>query len=203
MELIPIEDKIYELRGHRIMLDFDLAKLYEVETKYLKRAVRANINRFPLDFMFELTRSEWEFLRCRFCTSNKNDNSLKSQIATSKRGGIRYMPFAFTEQGVAMLSSVLNSELAITTNIRIMRAFVAVRQLLLNPPANEVQTLRNEVRSEMQQLREYIEDVFTDYNDINEDTRIQLELINEALAKLEVKHAHVNRPRKRIGFIQD
>jgi len=84
MELISIEDKIYELRGHRIMLDFDLASLYEVETKYLKRAVRANINRFPLDFMFELTKDEWEILRCKFCTSSW--------------GGIRYMPFVFTEQ---------------------------------------------------------------------------------------------------------
>ena len=212
MELIPIEDKIYELRGHRVMLDFDLASLYEVETKRLKEQVRRNIGRFPDDFMFQLTKNEWEFLRCKFCTLNKNDNSLRSQIATlenekilrsqfatSKRGKhSKYLPFAFTEQGVAMLSSVLNSELAITTNIRIMRAFVVTRQLILNPPVNEVQ----ELKGEMKKLRDYIEDVFTDYNDINEDTRIQLELINEALAKLEVKHAHVNRPRRPIGFIQ-
>ena len=93
------------------MLDFDLSELYEVETKYLKRAVRQNIKRFPTDFMFELTPEEWESLRCNFSTSNK-------------RGGTRYMPFAFTEQGVAMLSGVLNSEKAIQMNIAIMRAFV-------------------------------------------------------------------------------
>ena len=101
-----------------------------------------------------------------------------------------------------MLSGVLRSPIAVTTNIRIMRAFVAVRELLLNPPTDNVQELRNEMKNEMKQLRAYLEDVFTDYNDINEDTRLQLELINEALAKLEVKHAHVNRPRRPVGFIQ-
>lgn len=97
------------------MLDFDLAELYETENKYLKRAVRANIRRFPTDFMFELTKDEWESLRCNFCTSNK-------------KGGTRYMPFAFTEQGVAMLSGILNSDKAIDVNIAIMRAFVLTRQ---------------------------------------------------------------------------
>ena len=203
MTLIPIEDQIYEIRGKRVMLDFHLANMYEVETKRLKEQVRRNIERFPDDFMFQLTKQEWTKLVANCNRLPKNNNSLRSQIATSKRGGIRYMPMAFTQEGVAMLSGVLRSETAITTNIRIMRAFVAVRELLLNPPIDEVQELRNEMKSEMQQLREYLEDVFTDYNDINEDTRTQLELINEALAKLEVKHAHVNRPRKRIGFIQD
>ena len=183
MELIPIEDKIYEIRGRRVMLDFDLASMYEVQTKVLNQSVRRNIKRFPDDFMFQLSKLEWD--------------SLRSQFVTSKRGGTRYMPFAFTEQGVAMLSSVLNSELAITTNIRIMRAFVVVRQMLSNPPVDKVKELENK----MKEMQKYLEDVFTDYNDINEDTRIQLELINEALAKLEAKHAHVNRPRKRIGFL--
>jgi len=95
MQLQNIQQKIYEVRDQKIMLDFDLAQLYEVETKRLKEAVRRNINRFPTDFMFELSKQEYD--------------SLRSQIATSKRGGIRYMPFAFTEQGVAMLASVLNS----------------------------------------------------------------------------------------------
>jgi hypothetical protein len=212
MELIPIEDKIYETRGKRVMLDFDLANMYEVETKRLKEQVRRNIERFPDDFMFQLTKDEWEFLRCNFCTSNKNDKSLrsqfatlkneedlKSQIAASNRGKhSKYMPMAFTQEGVAMLSGVLRSPIAVTTNIRIMRAFVVVRELLFNPPVDEVQELKNE----MKEMKKYLEDVFTDYNDINEDTRIQLEFINEALAKLEVKHAHVNRPRKRIGFVQ-
>lgn len=99
------------------MLDFDLALLYNVETKVFKQSVRRNINRFPKDFMFELTEIEF--------------NSLRSQIVTSNRGGLRYMPFAFTEQGIAMLSSVLNSEKAIEVNISIIRAFVTFRQFSL------------------------------------------------------------------------
>jgi len=206
MELIPIEDKIYEIRGKRVMLDFDLAEMYEVETKRLKEQVRRNIERFPDDFMFQLTKDEWEFLKCKNDNSLrsqiatlKNEEDLRSQFATSRRGKhSKYIPMVFTQEGVAMLSGVLRSPTAVTTNIRIMRAFVAVRELLLNPPVDEVQVLKNE----MKEMKKYIEDVFTDYNDINEDTRTQLELINEALTKLEVKHAHVNRPRKRIGFIQ-
>jgi hypothetical protein len=119
MQLQIIQNKIYEVRGHKVMLDFDLAELYDTETKYLKRAVRANIRRFPNDFMFELSKSEWEILRCNFSTSNK-------------RGGTRYLPFAFTEQGVSMLSSVLNSDKAIDVNIAIMRAFVLIRQYALS-----------------------------------------------------------------------
>ena len=186
MELIPIEDKIYEIRGRRVMLDFDLAEMYGIENKYLKRSVRSNIERFEGDdFMFEITKDE--LLRCKKCTLN------------SGRGKhFKYMPFAFTELGVAMLSSVLNSVSAIDTNRKIMRLFVATRHLVLNAPVDEVQELKNEVK----ELKNYLEDVFSDYNDINEDTRTQIELINEALAKLEVKHAYVNRPRRRIGFTQ-
>jgi len=119
MEIQRIEEKIFEVRGHKVMLDFDLAELYGTETKYLKRSVRANIKRFPSDFMFELTEEEWEILRCKFSTS-------------SQWGGRRYRPFAFTEQGVAMLSSVLNSDRAIEVNIAIMRAFVLIRQYALS-----------------------------------------------------------------------
>ena len=95
------------------MLDFDLAELYGIETKVLKQAVKRNLKRFPSDFMFELTKEEFGNLRSQFVTSNK-------------RGGTRYMPFAFTEQGVAMLSSILNSEVAIEINISIIRAFIAM-----------------------------------------------------------------------------
>ncbi|MBC8884534.1 ORF6N domain-containing protein [Flavobacterium piscinae] len=118
MKLEIIQQQIIELRGQKVMLDFHLADLYEIETKVLKQAVKRNINRFPTDFMFELSNKEFE--------------SLRSQIVTSKRGGLRYMPFAFTEQGVAMLSSVLNSEKAIAINIAIMRTFVSLRQFALN-----------------------------------------------------------------------
>src|SRR5882724_8614962 len=118
MQLKIIQEKIYEIKGQKIMLDFDLAELYEVETKRLKEAVKRNIARFPSDFMFELSLRECQ--------------SLRTQIASSKRGGIRYAPFAFTELGIAMLSSILNSQKAINVNIAIMRAFVLVRQYASN-----------------------------------------------------------------------
>lgn len=117
MEIEVIQNKIFEIRGQKVMLDFDLALLYNVENKALKQAIRRNITRFPVDFMFELTEIEF--------------NTLRSQIVTSKRGGVRYMPFAFTEQGIAMLSSVLSSEKAIAINISIIRAFVTLRQFNL------------------------------------------------------------------------
>lgn len=120
--LLSIESLIHVVRGQQVMLDSDLARLYGVETKYLKRAVKANIKRFPSDFMFELETTEFYNLRCKNCTSN----------STPQRGGTRYMPFAFTEQGVAMLSSVLKSDTAIEVNIRIMRAFTAMRSFLMS-----------------------------------------------------------------------
>jgi len=132
--------------------------------------------------MFELTRQEW--------------NNLRSHFATSSWGGARYQPFAFTELGVAMLSSVLNSDTAIEVNKGIMRAFVVVRHLLLHSPVNEIKVLQNEVR----ELKQYIEESFVDYNDINEDTRVQLELINEALAELQVKNKKLDKARFQIGF---
>lgn len=118
--LMPIENLIYVIRGQQVMLDSDLARLYGVETKYLKRAVKSNISRFPADFMMELSLEELENLRCNFCTSSSGNG----------HGGTRYKPYAFTEQGVAMLSSVLRSEQAIEINIRIMRAFIAMRSFL-------------------------------------------------------------------------
>ncbi len=163
-----IQSKIYEIRGQKVMLDRDLAELYGIETKVLKQAVKRNLKRFPSDFMFELTQDEFECLRSQFVTSNA-------------RGGTRYMPFAFTEQGVAMLSSVLNSEVAIEINIYIMRAFVVIRQIIVSSPLDEVAELRAEVK----ELKAYIEEAFADYNDINEDTRMQLELINQTLAELQ------------------
>ena len=118
MELEQIKNNILKIRGVNVILDFQLAKMYQVETKYLKRTVRNNLKRFPSDFMFELSSEEWNNLRCNFSTS-KN------------AGGIRYQPFAFTEQGVAMLSGLLNSDIAIEMNISIMRAFVMMRQFAL------------------------------------------------------------------------
>jgi hypothetical protein len=120
-----VERLILMIRGHKVMLDADLADLYGVETKALNQAVKRNIERFPVDFMFQLSVEELEGLRSR-----SGRLSLRSQIVTSKRGGRRYLPYAFTEQGVAMLSSVLRSQRAVQVNIAIMRAFVRLREML-------------------------------------------------------------------------
>jgi phage regulator Rha-like protein len=113
-------NKIYQIRGQRVMLDFDLAEIYGVETKVLKQAVRRNMSRFPVDFMFELTKEEFNHLT----------NSLRSQIVTSSYGGRRYSPFAFTEHGAVMLASVLNSEAAVQASIVVVRAFVKMKEIL-------------------------------------------------------------------------
>ena len=180
-----IQTKIYEARAYKVILDFDLAEMYRVETKHLNLSVKRNMKRFPSDFMFQLTTYEWY--------------SLRLQNATSKRGGRRYLPYAFTEQGVAMLSGLLNSDIAIEMNIAIMRAFVYVRHAVLNTrPIDRV----DELEKQMRELKEYIKAVFTDYNDINEDTRMQLELINQSLAELQAQKQVVEKPRRRIGYIQ-
>ncbi|MBS1321396.1 MAG: ORF6N domain-containing protein [Parabacteroides sp.] len=183
-EIRIIQSKIYEIRGQRVMLDFDLAELYQVETRRLNEAVKRNIKRFPKDFMFQLNVDEWIIL--------------KSQFATSRWGGTRKLPYAFTEQGLAMLSGVLNSDIAIQVNINIMRAFVAVRQMIANPTVDKTTKLQQEVN----ELKEYIKEVFTDYNDINEDTRIQLDLINKTLAELQVQKKLSDKPRNPVGFVK-
>ena len=145
-EVQTIQNMIYEIRGQRVMLDFDLAALYNVETRVLNQAVKRNIERFPEDFMFQLTKGEFEILKSQIVTSISSDNQgdaiLISQIVTSKpkerRGGTQKPPYAFTEQGVAMLSSVLRSPLAIQVNIGIIRAFVAFRQLATSLPKPDV-----------------------------------------------------------------
>ena len=184
MELSVIKSKIHEIRGIKVMLDVDLAVMYQVETGRLNEAVRRNIKRFPPDFMFQLTKNEFE--------------NLKSQIATSSWGGTRKLPFAFTELGATMISSVLRSDVAVEASILVVRAFVAVRNLVLNVPVDEVKELKNEV----QVLKESIEGFFKDQNDINEDTRIQLELINQSLAELHVKHKGLitDDSRLRVGY---
>ena len=178
-----IQSKIYEIRGQKVMLDFDLAELYGIETRVLKQAVRRNSARFEgEDFMFELTKEE--ISRSQFVILNKGRGS-----------NIKYAPFAFTELGVAMLSSVLNSPTAIEINRGIMQVFVAMRQLIHTSPVDNIGELKNELK----ELKEYIEEVFTDQNDINEDTRMQLELINQTLAELQTKDRGF-KERKRIGY---
>jgi len=150
MQIIQsIQNRIYEIRGERVMLDRDLASLYEVETRVLNQAVKRNISRFPEDFMFQLTEQEFESLRFQIETS-KNSDSSRSQfvILKNQRGqNLKYLPFAFTEQGVAMLSGVVNSPKAINMNIAIMRAFVAVRQVLLR---------QNDIREQLKEIKERI-----------------------------------------------
>jgi hypothetical protein len=187
MELQLIQSRIHTIRGYKVMIDFDLSEMYGIETRVLKQAVRRNIDRFEGDdFMFELTPDEvQEFSRSQFVTLNKG------------RGfNMKYAPFAFTELGVAMLSSVLNSKIAIEINRGIMRAFVTVRHLMLNPPINSAIELQTEVK----ELKKYMDEVLTDQNEINEDTRTQLELINQTLAEMQANSKVANKPRRRIGF---
>lgn len=165
MQLQTIQKRIHEIREQKVMLDYDLAALYEVETKRLKEAVRRNINRFPEDFMFELSEDEFQVLR--------------TQIASSKRGGVRYLPFAFTEQGVAMLASVLNSSKAIDMNIQIVRVFVFMRQHTLSH----------------KDLTDKLKELETKYDKQFDDI---YEAINYLLKKDEIQTQQLER--KEIGF---
>ena len=201
-EIEQIQYRIHEIRGQKVMLDFDLAALYGVETKRLNEQVKRNIERFPEDFMFQLTKGEWVILQSQIATTNSTENedisSLRSQIATTRGMRMkRSLPYAFTENGVAMLSSVLRSPLAIQMNIGIMRVFTEIRRMaatLSLPDSNA------ELRREIQAVREEMNEILADQNEINEDTRAQLDAISTALAELQD-----NRPRQRhrtIGFIQ-
>ena len=186
-----IESLIYEIRGQKVMLDFDLAELYQVETKRLKESVRRNIERFEGDdFMFELTSEEYNSLII----------SLRSQIATSnERGGRRHMPFAFTEQGVAMLSSVLKSERAIQVNRSIIRAFVAMRNYIMS-----TKTITSEleaIKAKLELLERNDEDNLEAINDLSEDMRREIDTIYQAIAALSVKEPTQKKPqRQKIGF---
>ena len=188
VDLQRIQSKIYEIRGHKVMINRDLAELYQVTTGNLNKSVQRNIKRFPSDFMFQLTKEEFDQLK----------TNLIFQNGISNWGGTRKLPYAFTEQGPAMLSGISNSDTAIQVNINIMRAFVAMRRLISNPPVDK----NADLREEMKKLKDYMEEIFADQNDINEDTRIQLELINQTLAELQVHQKLSDKPRRPIGFIR-
>ena len=188
VDLQRIQSKIYEIRGHKVMINRDLAELYQVTTGNLNKSVQRNIKRFPSDFMFQLTKEEFDQLK----------TNLIFQNGISNWGGTRKLPYAFTEQGPAMLSGISNSDTAIQVNINIMRAFVAMRRLISNPPVDK----NAELREEMKKLKDYMEEIFADQNDINEDTRMQLELINQTLAELQVHQKLSDKPRRPIGFIR-
>jgi hypothetical protein len=182
MEIISaIQNRIYEIRGERVMLDFDLAALYEVETKALNQAVKRNIERFPEDFIFQLTPLEWSGIRSQSVTTSSQ--SLKYQsIERQSNRGYGLMPYAFTEQGIAMLSGVLRSERAVQMNIAIMRAFVAIRKIVL---------LQHEAKEQLKQIKEKIE-----------EHDIQLGQIYDAIENLLDDKAAQRKweERERIGF---
>jgi hypothetical protein len=178
MELQLIQRKIYEIRGLKVMLDFDLAEIYHVETRILNQAVKRNIRRFPSDFMFQLTKDEYDSMKSQIVMSSEiqNNSSQTVMSSTHKHRGNKYLPFAFTEQGIAMLSGLLHSDIAVEMNISIMRAFVVLRQYALN----------------YSELNRKLEDFMT-------ETNMQFNDVYQALIKLaEQKKLYENR--KPIGF---
>lgn len=164
MEIQIIQNKIFEIRGQRVMLDFDLAELYEVETRALNQAVKRNTKRFPTDFMFQLTNKEFE--------------NLKSQSVISSWGGLRKLPYAFTEHGVTMLASVLRSERAIEINIQIVRAFIALRQYVLG----------------YAELNQKLENFMIESN-------LQFSDIYQALTEMANKNEQDKRPLNPVGYL--
>lgn len=183
-ELEIVRSKIHEIRGHKVMLDFDLADLYQVETRVLNQAVKRNADRFPLDFMFQLSEFEWEQMSSQFVMTSRMKRPKKS------------MPYAFTEHGVIMLSSVLRSDVAVQVSILVARAFVAMRQFMSLPKTDKLEMLEKRI----DKLENYLEEVMADVNEVNEDTRMQIELINESLAELRAGKKILNSPRPKIGF---
>ena len=185
MEIAVIQNKIYEIRGLRVMLDFDLASLYQVETKVLNRAVKRNIERFPERYMFQLNKEEFEHLRCQIGTS-------------SGHGGTRYLPYAFTEQGVSMLSAVLRSPTAIQVSISIIDAFVAMRNYIAT--TTTVTAELAEIRAKLALLERTDEDNAEAINDLSEDMRKELDNIYQAIAALSIKTPQARKQPRPIGY---
>ena len=186
-ELILVQNLIHEFRGKKVMLDFDLARLYQVKTGELNQSVKRNIKRFPPDFMFQLTPEEVKMM---------------SQIVISSKRKASAPPFAFTEQGVAMLSGLLKSDVAIAANIAIMRAFVQVREYLL--AASSLSAEVKELRAKVDLLALQREDDLGAVNDLSEDVRKDIDnlylAIGELSSRMEGKKAE---PRRKIGFQQN
>ena len=181
----PVQNLIYEIRGKRVMLDFDLARLYQVETRILNQAVKRNIKRFPPDFMFQLSTEETKNMRSQFVTACQRNTSAP--------------PFAFTEQGVAMLSGLLKSDVAIAANIAIMRAFVQVREYLMTTSTLSAEL--KELRAKVDLLQLQQEENLAAVNNLSEDVRKDIDnlylAIGELASRIEEKK---NKPRPPIGF---
>ncbi len=190
-EITVIQNKIYEIRGQRVMLDFDLAALYGVETRTLKQAVRRNIERFPEDFMLQLSNDEANYL----INIGRSQNVIPNDYNVGAAG-----MFAFTEEGVAMLSGVLRSKSAVQANIAIMRAFVAMRNYIAT--TSTVTAELAEIRAKLALLERNDEDNAEAINDLSEDVRKELDNIYEAIAALAVKTPQVRPSRRPIGYKQ-
>ena len=187
-ELILVQNLIHEFRGKKVMLDFDLARLYQVETRVLNQSVKRNLKRFPPDFMFQLTEDEWI------------TNS--SQIVMTSNRPKSALPYAFTEQGVAMLSGLLKSDVAIAANIAIMRAFVQVREYLL--AASTVSAELNELRAKVDLLALQREEDLGAVNDLSEDVRQDIDNLYLAIGELSSRIEEKKQaPRRKIGFRQN
>ena len=183
-ELKNIKSMIFEIRGYQIMLDADLARIYHVETKRLNEAVKRNIGRFPPEFMFQLTKDECENLKSQFATS-----SLRSQFVTSNWGGRRKLPFAFTEHGVIMLSSVLNSKIATQINIAVVKAFIEMRRYIAKP-----------IRKKLDDLEKVL---MLHIDDTNHNLTEHAAIINEIIATLNNLIEKPPKTKHRIGFYPD
>ena len=179
---MKIESLIYEIRGQKVMLDRDLAKLYEVTTGNLNKAVKRNIERFPERYMFQLT----------------TDENLKFQNGISSWGGSRSLPYVFTEQGVAMLSSVLHSSTAIQVSISIIDAFVAIRSYIISTSSFSAEL--EAIKAKLERLERNDEDNLEAINDLSEDVRREIDTIYQAIAALSIKDQPENTPRPKIGF---
>ncbi|MFP5039480.1 ORF6N domain-containing protein [Parasediminibacterium sp. JCM 36343] len=184
MQLQIIQQKIFEIRGHKVMLDFDLAEMYEVETRVFNQAIKRNIDSFPEDFMFRLTAKEWKQLSSELSSKsvNKDDKSLISQFVISNRGGRQQAPYAFTEHGVTMLASVLKSPTARKMNIAIVRAFIELRKFAVQ---------YTNIIGQLQELKERVGNHDAQLNQI-------YEALDKLLAQKEVEEDWENR--QRIGF---
>ncbi len=191
IQMHNLQQQILVLRDEQVMLDFQLAKLYGVETRVLKQAVKRNIERFPADFMFRLTQYE--------CNSLISNGGSQSVIPVGYNFGGQ-TPYAFTEQGVAMLSSVLKSATAVRANIEIMRAFVAARRLMLQNREHELAI--SELRMKMQMLEDALENNLSAVNDLSEEMRAEVDNIYNAIGALSLKYQEPTKSEKRnpIGF---
>jgi phage regulator Rha-like protein len=166
MNLVTIQNKIYEINGIKVMLDFDLAELYEVETRVLNQAIKRNIDSFPEDFMFRLAADEWESMSSQIVTTLSSSQTVMMDIPKNRTG--KYLPYVFTEHGVTMLASVLRSPKARKMNIAIVRAFVALRKTLLNIEnlQTQIEALESKYDGQFEDIFEAIQFLMTENKEI-------------------------------------